>query len=276
MDFVFRRAYRGKIKAVILDWAGTAVDHGSFAPVAAFLRLFEQWGVPITVEDARTGMGLMKKDHLRAILARQRVAEAWQMARGCLPSEAEVEAMFAQLVPLQTALLAEHAEPIPGLLEVVQDLRQRGVKIGSTTGYLSGMMTVLATEAARRGYTPDCIVCPDQVPAGRPCPWMCYQNAIQLGVYPNEAIVKVGDTPADVEEGLNAGMWCVGVALTGSLVGLREHEVNALAPERRDALRRCAAEQLYRAGAHEIIDGIWELPEALTRIERRLAQGEKP
>lgn len=275
-EFVFRRVYRGKVKAVILDWAGTAVDYGSFAPVAAFLRLFERWGVPIAASDARAGMGLMKKDHLRAILSRPAVAEAWRFAHKRPPNDADVEAMFAQLDPLQTAVLADYAEPIPGLVEVIGELRGRGVKVGSTTGYLSSMMAVLAPEAARRGYAPDCVVCPDQVPAGRPHPWMCYQNAIQLGVYPNEAIVKVGDTPVDIEEGLNAGMWCVGVALTGSLVGLRETEVSALSTDQRDAVRRRAAEQLYRAGAHVVIDGIWALPEALEHIEQRLAQGERP
>ncbi len=80
MDFVFQRSYRGPVKAVILDWAGTAIDYGSFALTAVFLRLFENRGVQITAEDARSGMGLMKKDHLRTILARPQVAEAWKSA----------------------------------------------------------------------------------------------------------------------------------------------------------------------------------------------------
>ncbi|MCS7221579.1 MAG: phosphonoacetaldehyde hydrolase [Anaerolineae bacterium] len=276
MDFVFRRTYQGRIKAVILDWAGTTVDYGSFAPTAVFMRLFESRGVTISVEDARTGMGLMKKDHLRAILARPSVAEAWQAIHGAPATDADIEEMFAHFVKLQISVLADYADPIPGLLDVLKELRGRGVKVGSTTGYLSDMMAVLGPEAARRGYVPDCIVCPDQVPAGRPYPWMCYQNMIQLGVYPNEAVVKVGDTLPDIEEGLNAGMWTVGVALTGSLLGLREAEVNALTMEERQAARERIADQLYRAGAHEVIDGIWDLPSALARIEQRLARGEHP
>ena len=172
MDFVFRRAYRGRVQAVILDWAGTTVDYGSFAPTAVFLRLFESQGVTITAEDARSGMGLMKKDHLRAILARPAVAEAWQAVHGAPATEEDVEAMFDNFVALQTSVLAEYADPIPGLLQVIKDLRSRGIRIGSTTGYLSAMMAVLGPEAARRGYAPDCIVCPDEVTAGRPYPWM--------------------------------------------------------------------------------------------------------
>ncbi|MCX7682157.1 MAG: phosphonoacetaldehyde hydrolase [Anaerolineae bacterium] len=276
MEFVFRRSYRGRVQAVILDWAGTTVDYGSFAPTAVFLRLFARRGITITVEDARVGMGLTKKDHLRAILARPAVAEAWQTVYGAPPTDADVEELFTYFVAQQTPVLAYYADPIPGLLDVLKELRGRGIRIGSTTGYFSDMMAVLAPEAARRGYTPDCIVCPDQVPAGRPYPWMCYQNAIQLGVYPNEAIVKVGDTLPDIEEGLNAGMWSVGVALTGNLLGLRRDEVDALTPAERQAARGRIAEQLYRAGAHEVIDGIWDLPLALARIEQRLMQGERP
>lgn len=276
MDFVFRRAYRGRVQAVILDWAGTTVDYGSLAPTAVFLRLFESRGVTITVEDARSGMGLMKKDHLRAILARPAVAQAWQAVHGAPANDADVEAMFAQFVEMQNSVLADFADLIPGLLDTLKELRGRGVKIGSTTGYLSPMMAVLGPEAARRGYAPDYVVCPDQVPAGRPFPWMCYENAMQLGVYPNEAIVKVGDSLPDIEEGLNAGMWSVGVALTGNLLGLRQPEVEALSNDERQAARMRIADQLYRAGAHDVIDGIWDLPLALARIEQRLAQGERP
>jgi phosphonoacetaldehyde hydrolase len=48
MDFVYQRSYRGPLKAVILDWAGTTIDFGSFAPVAVFLHLFERHGISIS------------------------------------------------------------------------------------------------------------------------------------------------------------------------------------------------------------------------------------
>jgi phosphonoacetaldehyde hydrolase len=276
MDYVYQRSYRGLLKAVILDWAGTAVDYGSFAPTAVFLRLFESRNVKITPEDARSGMGLMKKDHLRTILARPQVAEAWVAAHGTSASEADIDDLFNNFVPMQIAVLKEFAEPIPGLLDVVQELRERSMKIGTTTGYLRSMMEILAPKAKENGYEPDCIVCPDEVPAGRPYPWMSYENAIRLGVYPMQAIVKVGDTLPDIEEGLNAGMWTVGLALTGNLLGLNELEVNALSPEEKEAAREKIGAQLYQAGAHYVIDGIWDLPDVLDDIEFRLAQGQHP
>lgn len=276
MDFIFKRSYRGNLQAVILDWAGTTVDFGSFAPTAVFLRLFAAQGVPITAADARSGMGLMKKDHLRAILARPAVAQAWLAAHGAPASAADIDALFDNFVPMQLSVLTEYADPIPGLQDALKTTRARGLKVGSTTGYLRAMMEVLAPEAAKRGYTPDCIVCPDEVPAGRPYPWMCYQNAMQLGVFPMEAVVKVGDTLPDIEEGLNAGMWTVGLSQTGNLVGLSEQEVQALSPEARTTAITRAAATLRQAGAHSVVEGIWDLPAALDDIQARVVRGERP
>ena len=276
MNFNHHDRYRGPVKAVILDWAGTTVDYGSFAPTAVFLRLFESQNVKITVEDVRAGMGLMKKDHLRTILGRPSVREAWKATHGIPPSEEDVETLFKDFVPMQLSILRDYAQPIPGLLDVVKELRAQEIKIGSTTGYIRGMMDVLAPEAKKNGFEPDCIVCPDEVPAGRPYPWMCYQNAMQLGVYPQHAMVKVGDTLPDIEEGLHAGMWTVGVSLTGNLLGCTEKEVHALAlEEKKDVVQRIE-EKLYQAGAHYVIDGIWDLPDILEEIDLRLASGKRP
>jgi len=276
MEFSYQRSYRGTVKAVILDWAGTAVDYGSFAPTAVFLRLFANEGVRITTEDARSGMGLMKKDHLRTILARPSVADAWKVAHGAPYCEADIDALFENFVPMQSSVLTEFAQPIPGLLSVVNNLRARDIKIGSTTGYIRSMMDVLAPKAKENGYQPDCIVCPDEVPDGRPYPWMCYQNAIQLNIYPMQAMVKVGDTLVDIEEGLNAGMWTVGLSQTGNLLGLSESEVKALSPAERKAANQRISDQLYQAGVHYVIEGIWDLPDVIHEIESRLAHGEHP
>jgi phosphonoacetaldehyde hydrolase len=272
----FRHSYRGPIKAVILDWAGTSVDYGSFAPAAVFVRLFERRGIKITQEDARSGMGLMKKDHLRKILSIPSVAQAWEGGHAEEPSQAEVEDLFKDFIRLQVSVLKEYAQPIPGLLDVIDELRARSIRIGSTTGYIRAMMDILAPEAKQYGYEPDCIVCPDEVPAGRPFPWMCYQNAMQMGVYPLVAMVKVGDTLPDIEEGLNAGMWTVGVSLTGNLMGLSEEEVNALSKSEKEEASERIELQLHEAGAHFVIEGIWDLPKVLVDIETRLAAGERP
>ncbi len=252
------------------------MDYGCYAPAVVFVEVYKRKNVPITIEEARTPMGAHKKVHIRKISQLESVAQRWQEAHGRKPNEADVETMFQEFIPLQLDCLADYAELIPGTLEAVAELRSRGLKIGSTTGYLREMMELLLKEAGARGYTPDATVCASDVPAGRPEPWMCLQNAMHLGIYPMQAIVKVGDTLPDIEEGLNAGMWTIGLAKTGNEIGLNEGEIVNLPDDVREAKLAGAYTRMYQTGAHYVVEGIWDVPPILDLIEKRLERGEQP
>lgn len=276
MDFVFHRSYRGPLKAVILDWAGTTMDYGCFAPAVVFQEVYKRHGVEITIEQARAPMGAAKKAHIGQIAQMEEVAQKWQARHGRRPTEEDVEILFREVVPLQLSCLADYADLIPGTVEAVRELRRRGLKIGSTTGYTGDMMELLLAEAKKRGYVPDSSVCATQVPAGRPHPWMCIQNAMNLQVYPMEALVKVGDTLPDIAEGLNAGMWTIGLAKTGNELGLTEAQVNALDPQVQEEKLARARQRMYQAGAHYVVDGIGDILPSLDQINDRLSRGERP
>ena len=275
-DFTYQRRYRGKLKAAILDWAGTTMDYGCYAPAVVFIEVYKRHGVEITIEEARQPMGAHKKVHIRKVSQIPAVARRWQDAHGGPCTEDDVEKMFADFVPLQLACLADYADLIPGTIETVQAMRDRGMKIGSTTGYISEMVELLLAEAAKRGYEPDSTVCPSDVPAGRPEPWMCLRNAENLGVYPMEAIVKIGDTLPDIDEGINAGMWTIALAKTGNELGLTEQEIKALATDEYDRLLERAYLRMHQQGAHYVVDGITDVLPCLDDIEARLARGERP
>ena len=276
MSFVYQRRYTGPLQAVLLDWAGTTMDYGCYAPAVVFVEVFRRKDVPITIEEARVPMGAHKMVHIRKITQLDRVAQAWMDVHGGRPNEDDVEAMFRDFVPLQLDCLANYADLIPGTVESVSAFRARGLKIGSTTGYTGEMMGILVAEAKARGYDPDSTVCATDVPAGRPEPWMCLQNAMNLGVYPMESIVKVGDTLPDIEEGLNAGMWTIGLAKTGNEIGLNEAEIAALTAEELEVKLARARARLYQTGAHYVVDGITDVLPILDLIDERLARGERP
>ena len=221
-------------------------------------------------------MGLMKKDHVRAMTRTPSVAAKWRKVFGQEPGEDDVHAMYLELEPLMVGTIAAYAEPIPGLHRTVSALRRAGIKIGSSTGYTRPMMDVLVPEAAKRGYSPDSIVCSSDVPHGRPYPYMCYLNAIRLDVYPMEAMVKVGDTLADIEEGRNAGMWTVGLTRTSSDFGLTEAQVEALPAAQRTRRLREIEARFLSAGAHFVIEDIAGVPDVIEAIAARLARGEHP
>jgi len=265
-----------RLEAVLFDWAGTTVDHGCMAPVASFLEVFRRRGVAITVAEARGPMGTHKRTHIELLTRTDSVAEKWRAVHGREATAADVEAMFAEFVPLQIACLEERAQPIDGCVETVRLLRERGLKIGSTTGFTREMMDVLLPAARRLGYAPDVTVTASDVPAGRPYPFMCLKNVIDLGVSSVGVCVKVDDTIAGIQEGQNAGMWTVGVVLTGNELGLTKEGLAALHPTLRAQLGAEARARFQRAGAHYVIDGIADLIPCIDDIEARRARGERP
>jgi phosphonoacetaldehyde hydrolase len=265
------------LRAVIFDWAGTVVDHGSRAPVAALREVFGGAGVPVTVAEARISMGIAKKDHIRSLVALPRVAAEWLRVRGTAPVESDVEALYAEFLPKQLECLGDYSRVIADVPATLEGLRSRGVKIGSTTGYTPAMLAFLAGKAKEQGFAPDCAVCPQDVPGGgRPAPWMCYLNAVRMAVSPLWAMVKIGDTPSDIEEGLNAGMWTIGVTRTGNEAGLTEEEWDvASAAERGDVLDR-ARQRLVDAGAHYLVESAGNCLDVIDEIADRISHGEKP
>lgn len=276
MDYTYRRSYRGPIQAVLLDWAGTTMDFGCMAPALVFVEVFKRKQVPITVEEARAPMGAHKRVHIQRIAELDSVRQRWQEIHGRLPNDGDVSAMFNEFVPLQLACLSRHSALIPGTLEAVAELRSRGIKIGSTTGYLAAMMRVNQADAKRQGYEPDATVCADQVPAGRPYPYMCLQNVIALGVSTVQSCVKIDDTTPGVEEGLNAGMWTVGLAVSGNEVGMTLDEWRALSPDWQRAKRERAYARLRQCGAHYVADTIADIMPCIEDIQARIRRGETP
>lgn len=257
------------LRAVLLDWAGTTVDHGSRAPARVFVEVFRRQGVEITVGEARGPMGRAKWDHLVCLAELPRVAGLWRQVHGRAATEADIQVMYDQFLPLQKEILARETEMIPGVVPAVERLRQAGLKIGSTTGYTRELMEVVVPLAAGQGYTPDVTVCADDVLAGRPAPWMNFRAAEQLGVFPLSRVVVVDDTPVGIESGRNAGAWAVAVSQTGNSLGLSDDEVRALPAE--DLQRRLAEieREFYARGADLVVRSVAELPERLVELHGR-------
>lgn len=137
-------------------------------------------------------------------------------------------------------------------------------------------MDVVARVAKEQGYEPDVTVCAGDTPSGRPGPFMALQALIKLSISPLEAVVKIGDTPVDIEEGLSGGMWAVGVAVTGNEVGLTAAEYAGLPADEQLRLSRAATDELLAAGAHYVVDRVADVLPVVESIEARLATGEKP
>jgi phosphonoacetaldehyde hydrolase len=105
---------------------------------------------------------------------------------------------------------------------------------------------------------------------------MCYLNAIRLQVSPLETMVKIGDTPSDMAEGRNAGMWTIGITRTGNEVGMAGSEWEATpAPQRSSCIAK-AAIRLREAGAHYVAESVADCTGLIAEIDARTAAGERP
>ncbi len=265
-----------RIRLVVFDWAGTTVDHGCFAPVAPFVEALRRAGVAISDADARGPMGLDKKDHLRALLAAPDAERQWLDAHPNPVTKSDIERIYLDMIPLAVESVAKHSGLIAGITNVAEELRARGIKVGASTGYFKEAALACYAAAEKQGYKPDFAVCASDVPQARPAPWMMYRNMEALGVYPAEAVLKVGDTVPDIGEGLSAGCWSAGVVTTGNEMGLSAADLTAMPPAERSRRLDVIRDKLLDAGAHDVVDSIRDVPRLVEEVDARISSGERP
>ena len=263
-----------KVEGVIFDWAGTTVDFGCFAPVNVFLKVFKDKGIEVTMDEAREPMGMLKRDHIKAMLEMKRINNLWRQKYGRDFNEDDIDSLYSSFEPLLINSLSMYTKPLPHVVETVNALRSSGIKIGSTTGYTDKMMAVVLKNSKENGYEPDFWITPDSTNSiGRPYPYMIYRNIEALKLSAACKIVKVGDTKADIKEGLNAGVWSVGVIIGSSQMGLSYQEFKKLSErERNEAITK--VEQAFNdAGADFTIKTMKELPQLIQNINVLIAEG---
>jgi phosphonoacetaldehyde hydrolase len=146
--------------------------------------VFAEAGIEISEAEARADMGRAKRDHVRALLAMPRIAGLWNERHGSPSTEDDVTRLHDAVEPKMRAAARDCARLIPGAVEIASDLRGRGVKIGSTTGYTRPMMADILPLAAEQGYAPDVVVCAGETAQGRPSPLMMWKALVELGAWP--------------------------------------------------------------------------------------------
>lgn len=265
-----------QLQAAVLDWAGTVVDFGSFAPTQIFVEAFAEFGVQVSLEEARGPMGMGKWDHIRTLCDIPAIAECYKAKFGRVPNDDDVTSIYERFMPLQIEKIAEHSALIPGALEAIAELRGQGLKIGSCSGYPAVVMEKVVALAKTNGYVADHVVATDEVPNGRPHPAQALANVIALGIDDVAACVKVDDTWPGILEGRRAGMWTVALICSGNALGLTYEQYKAMPQEKLAQERQRIGQMFEGSRPHYLIDTIAELPAVVRDINARLARGEMP
>ena len=123
-----------QVQLIVFDWAGTTVDYGCFAPVQAFAEAFRAYGINPTIQENREPMGMLKIDHIRTMLSMSRIRELWNKLQGRDWTEEDVREVYLLSERKLLEILPRFTELKPYVQETVAELRNRGIRIGSTTG----------------------------------------------------------------------------------------------------------------------------------------------
>jgi len=267
---------------VMLDCSGTTMDRYVDAPAIVFVEVFRNYGLEISMPEARAPMGLRKDLHIKAITEIGSVRERFRAKFGRMPDQSDVDAMFADFVPTQLALLraGNYHELLPGVAQVVADLQRRGIKLGVTTGFTRAMLDVLLAGAAKQGFVPDTACAGDETEMPRPTAYMVIKNLERMGVYNLQnamrRTVKVDDTVSGAGEGAPL-CWRVGVSRWSNYVADSWDAVRKMSAAELEACERRSKEKLVReSGAHYVVDDLRGLPAVIADIDERLAAGENP
>ena len=190
------------IELVIFDIAGTLIeDHDEVT--LAFQAAFLENGIQVTREELREWKGGAKREVIRRFVAAQ--------APG--PHPELIEKTFADFRRLLEAEYLKSLRPIAGAEEAVRELRRRGVKTATITGFYRELRDAILERLGWRDLF-DAHVSSDDVPRGRPAPYLVFHAMEATGATDVRQVMVVGDTPLDIQAANSAGAIAVPV-LTG-------------------------------------------------------------
>jgi len=278
-----------KIQACVFDWAGTIIDYGAIASLQVMVDIFGSKKLIISKSEIRAKFtGASKKHHIKELLKIPRITQHFEKLYGKEPDESTVKEFKKLYEDHLLTVLANYAVEIPNAFSTINELRKKGIKIGSTTSYKREMMDIIAPIVEKNGFKPDYLITPSEVPNGRPFPYMMYHNALNLEVFSTDHMVKVGDSTADITEAHNAGAWSIGIIEGSSLMGLTLDEYinmsqktnnpkqNELNLKLKHKIQTCK-EKYISAGADYIVNNISEVPRIIKEInDKRMPCGDKP
>lgn len=174
-------------------------------------------------------------------------------------------------LPALLASADECAEALPAVLHLLRELQQQGMPCA----WLDELPDSVALRLAAALPTG---LHGSHLNGARPwpAPDAIWQTLSELEVESLQGCVLIASDPRLLQAGLNAGLWCIGLATCGALCGLALGDWQALGTQERESLRAQATLDLYRLGAHSVIDHPGELPACLQDLAIRRQKGEKP
>lgn len=219
------------IKALVFDMAGTTVNEGGLVYKTLY-KTISNFGLNINSEkDITPWHGSNKYEVLDHFLRESVIKKSY----------------FKELQPslhkvFETNLINSYSDSNnlslihKNLPEHFNNLRENGVKIFLNTGYSCDIQESIIESLNMNEFIDD-YISSEQVPKGRPRPFMIDKLMMNNNINFTSQVIKFGDTPNDIKEGINAGCY----QSVGVLSGASDYYT------------------LYKAGARKIIDSVMDI-----------------
>ena len=199
----------GPIQLVVFDMAGTTVDDQGGVVLQSLIEAAHKHALPGSDEELNALMGMSKIEVFRLLAGRRFAGEPAVI-------EESAQAALVTFVDSMKRAYERHLAPMPGAEETFAFLRARGIKIAIDTGFEAEIGGLIMRQLDWPGRLVDCFICSSDVPQGRPAPYMIFRAMEKLGIQDVHQVMKLGDAPADLEEGYNAGCGEVIGVLSGA------------------------------------------------------------
>lgn len=198
-----------RISLIVFDIAGTLMeDTGTL--VRSFSQAFELNNIAASEDEIQKWRGAAKLDVVRHFVS-QKLKQKDNKAKEL------VDKIFQDFrKQLEHNYGEEALRPISGAIDTINWAKDNGILIATTTGFYRAVRDLVLEKLGWNESTFDCNICSDDVPKGRPAPYMIFECMGRLKVMDVNQVVAIGDTPFDLQSGCNAGCrWVIGV-LTGA------------------------------------------------------------
>ena len=184
----------------VFDMIGTTVKPSGAIP-EAFRAALAEAGIELTDEQIQSIRGKSKREAINELLA------------GSSEDGRRVYASFK--ARLEKHYRSGGAQPIDDAANTFGWCRSVGAKVALTTGF-DRDIALLLIESLDWNSTADALVCNDDVPKGRPAPYLVQRAMKDASIRDSRDVAVVGDTVSDLQAGANAEVGWNFAVLTGA------------------------------------------------------------
>lgn len=212
------------IKMIVFDLSGTTVEDDN-AVAKSLHQAAIEYGLQLPLSEFEKTIGTNKIHLYQYHIARNKgqQIEFEDFERKSFPDlYEEATKIFGRYSVIMLDYYKNNIKAMPGAEDVFVWCRKNNIKVVTDTGFHRDINNAImgGLKWLENGLVDLAVDVESTDGIGRPAPYMLFHAMKQLGVQSVHEVIKIGDTPADLLSGFNAG--CIGNI--GVLSGANSYE----------------------------------------------------